>query len=242
MNAPDIELKHDRLNEVEVADLEEYATRGEPPPHCRSYRIRINGNHYVVHGQFITGREVLELAGLTPPEEYTLRVKLAGQRPKKVDLDEKVDLRTPGIEKFKALPKDQTEGLELRRMFHLPAEDAQFLEDYGLPWETITDGSQWVLLHDFPTGKGYNHSKVTAAIRIETGYPHAALDMVYFFPALARLDGKAIGATQAIQQIEGKPFQRWSRHRTAQNPWIIGQDNVGSHIILIEEWLAREFE
>ncbi len=56
------------------------------------------------------GREVLELAGLRPPKDYTLRVKVAGQKPEKVGLDEKVDLRKPGIEKFKALPRDQTEG------------------------------------------------------------------------------------------------------------------------------------
>src|SRR5262245_9261339 len=67
-------------------------------------------------------------------------------------------------------------------------------------WETIVDGSQWVLIHDFPTQhEGYNHPSVTAAIRMETGYPHTALDMVYFFPALARKDGRPIGATQATQ-------------------------------------------
>jgi len=37
-------------------------------------------------------------------------VKIAGQRPQKVELDEQVDLRHPGVEKFKALPRDQTEG------------------------------------------------------------------------------------------------------------------------------------
>lgn len=94
----------------EIADLEEYARKGEKPPLCRGYRIKVNGKPYVVDKPCITGREVLILAGLTPPESYTLRVKVAGQRPEKVDLDDKVDLRRPGIEKFKALPRDQTEG------------------------------------------------------------------------------------------------------------------------------------
>ncbi|RJG55385.1 hypothetical protein D0Z70_08215 [Sphingobium terrigena] len=94
----------------EIADLEDYARRGEAPPHCRGYKIKVNGDPFVVHDRDITGREVLELAGLTPPKDYTLRVKVAGQRPRKVDLDEKVDLRQAGIEKFKALPRDQTEG------------------------------------------------------------------------------------------------------------------------------------
>jgi hypothetical protein len=93
-----------------IADLEEYAREGKRPPRARGYRIRVNGERFEVTQQFITGREVLTLAGLTPPENYTLRVKLAGHRPEKVDLDEKVDLRHPGVEKFKAHPRDQTEG------------------------------------------------------------------------------------------------------------------------------------
>ena len=93
-----------------VIDLEEYAKRGERPPLSKGYRIRVNGEPFVVHDAMPTGRAILILAGLIPPEDYTLRVKLAGQKPHKVELNEKVDLRRPGVEKFKALPRDQTEG------------------------------------------------------------------------------------------------------------------------------------
>ena len=132
--------------------------------------------------------------------------------------------------------------MALRRQFDLLPNDFEFLEEYGLPWETIVDGSQWVLIHEFQTDEGYDHPRVTAAIRMETGYPNTELNMVYFFPALARKDGKPIGATQATQTIDGKNYQRWSRHRTGENPWKIGRDNLGTHVILIEDWLAREFE
>lgn len=130
----------------------------------------------------------------------------------------------------------------MRRQFHLPPEDVQFLEEYGLPWEAVVDGAQqWVLIHGFPTHEGYNHSTVIAAIRIETGYPLTALDMVYFFPALTRKDGTLIAATEAPQLLDGQVYQRWSRHRTSRNPWKIGEDNLGTHIHLIEDWLEREF-
>lgn len=132
--------------------------------------------------------------------------------------------------------------MTLRRQFDLLPQDREFLEEYGLPWETIIDGSQWVLIREFPTHEGYNHPRVTAAIRMETGYPNTELNMVYFFPALMRQDGKPIGATQATQAIDGRTFQRWSRHRTKKNPWKIGRDYLGTHVILIEDWLAREFE
>jgi Prokaryotic E2 family E len=130
----------------------------------------------------------------------------------------------------------------LRKQFSLPGEDEKFLEEYGLPWETIVDGSQWVLVHDFPLPDGYNNSHAVAAIRMETGYPNAELHMVYFYPAITRRDGKPIAAAESPQPVDGKIFQRWSRHRSALNPWKAGQDSLGTHLILIEDWLEREFK
>ena len=130
----------------------------------------------------------------------------------------------------------------LRRDFDLLPRDETFLDEYGSPWETILDGSQWVLIHEFPTHEGYDHPFVTVAIRMETGYPNTELNMVYVFPALARIDGRALGATDSEQTIGGKTYQRWSRHRTAQNPWRVGFDGLETHVILIEDWLTREFE
>ncbi|MCO5066776.1 MAG: multiubiquitin domain-containing protein [Rhizobiaceae bacterium] len=94
----------------DIVDLEEYVKLGKRPPLAKGYRIRVNGEPFVVHDPKPTGRAILTLAGLIPAENYTLRVKLAGEKPRKVGLDEKVDLRHPGVEKFKALPRDQTEG------------------------------------------------------------------------------------------------------------------------------------
>lgn len=94
----------------DIVDLEVYAREGKQPPLARGYRILINGEPYVVLDPKPTGKEILTLAGLLPAKDYTLRVKRAGERPEKVGLDERVDLREKGVEKFKALPRDQTEG------------------------------------------------------------------------------------------------------------------------------------
>lgn len=94
----------------EIVDLEEYAKLGKRPPLSKGYRIRVNGDAFVVHDPKPTGHAILTLAGLLPAENYTLRIKLAGQKPQKIGLDEHVDLRRAGVEKFKALPRDQTEG------------------------------------------------------------------------------------------------------------------------------------
>ena len=132
--------------------------------------------------------------------------------------------------------------MSLRRQFDLLPEDQKFLDDYGLLYETVVDGSMWVLIHDFPTPDGYNHRKVTVAVRLETGYPVTGLDMVYFSPALQRTDGQTIGQSDVQQVIAGVTYQRWSRHRTDVNPWKPGVDDLGNHIFLIEDWLEREFE
>jgi len=132
--------------------------------------------------------------------------------------------------------------MNLRKEFDLLLKDQKFLDSYELPWETINSGSLWVLIHEFPLPDGYNQPIATAAIRIETGYPQSGLDMVYFYPPIKRNDGVAIGATSAIQNIDGKDYQRWSRHRSASHPWNPKQDNIGNHVFLIEDWLEREFE
>jgi hypothetical protein len=132
--------------------------------------------------------------------------------------------------------------MDLRRQFQLLESDVDFLDGYGLDWEAVSDGSKWVLIHRFPTGAGYNHPETTAAIRIENAYPIGQLDMVYFHPPLVRKDGRPIARTETIQPIDGKSFQRWSRHRSQQNPWRPGFDSLETHVHLIEDWLQREFE
>ena len=88
-----------------VETAEDFAKRNDPVqagPYWNSWSAYSEA--VAKAGIFVSG------AGLTPPETYTLRVKLAGDRPQKVELDERVDLRRPGVEKFKALPRDQQEG------------------------------------------------------------------------------------------------------------------------------------
>lgn len=132
--------------------------------------------------------------------------------------------------------------MELRRQFSLLAADEVFLNEYSLPWETLIKGSQWVLIHNFPTHKGYEQSEVSIAIRLDRGYPATQLDMVYVHPWLERKDGKPIPQTSSHQKLDGKSWQRWSRHRTQHNPWRPGEDSLETHVYLIEDWFTREFE
>lgn len=227
--------------EIEEVDLEEYAKRGEKPPKAKSYKLKVNDTKFVWTSPLITGREVLQLAGLTPPENYILRLKVAGSKPRQIELDTPVDLRDQGVEKFRAIRKGQEEGEVLGRR-NAPAldQDQLFLDNYGLAWEMIVDGCTWVLLHDFPLPTGFNVNAVTVAVRLEGGYPLTPLDMMYVSPWISRLDGRPIRQADVPQQLDGKEFQRWSRHRTAANPWVPGEDSLETHIYLIEEFFREE--
>lgn len=128
----------------------------------------------------------------------------------------------------------------LRRAFQLPEEDVEGLDARGFRWETIIDGrSRWLLIADYRLPHGYNHAIAELGLRIPPSYPDDQIDMVYFSPALALISGKSIRQLSSIQ-IDGKPYQQWSRHRTPQNPWRPGLDCICTHLLQVDTWLTRE--
>ena len=130
----------------------------------------------------------------------------------------------------------------MKRDFILPEQDVDFLNSAGFPWETLLEGGiRWLIIHDFPIPNGYNNSKARIALMIDPGYPVSQIDMVYFYPAVLRLDNKPIGAITG-QAIQGLQFQRWSRHRTGENPWRPGLDDLSTHISMVENWLTKELQ
>lgn len=75
-----------------------------------SYKIVIDKGHHETTNPTPTGRDLLNLAGRTPVEQFGIYLKQKGMQPQRIGLDEKVDLRAPGTERFVTLPLDQTEG------------------------------------------------------------------------------------------------------------------------------------
>jgi hypothetical protein len=211
---------------------------GKPP---QTYQVVIDKLHVVFSDPNPSGRELLQAAKMLPVEGFAIYIKQPGAQPKRIQLDERVDLTQPGVERFVTLPLDQTEGLtQGRRHFSLPAEDMEWLEGCGRPFELVTEnGVMRVVVYDFPLPAGYTTDSVTVHIQVPAGYPDVQLDMVWFSPGLSLSSGKGIGATSS-ENFDGKSWQRWSRHRTTANPWRPGIDSLGTHFALIEEWLLRE--
>lgn len=129
-----------------------------------------------------------------------------------------------------------------RRDFVLPAADVEFLDARHPGWEAIRNSSaNWLLVGQFALPDGYTVETTQVALRIESGYPDTQIDMAYFDPPLRRQDGKGIPATESTETIDGKSFQRWSRHRTGANPWRPGIDDISTHLAQVQHWLIREF-
>ena len=107
-SAPDTEVLDEPIDEI--VDLEEYAQANRKPPRARHYRIRIDKKKYDVDVPGMTGHELLTLASKVPPSNYMVTQKLIGGQTRKIELDQRADFTTPGVERFMTLPLDQTEG------------------------------------------------------------------------------------------------------------------------------------
>ncbi|GAA4464927.1 hypothetical protein GCM10023189_44860 [Nibrella saemangeumensis] len=227
---------------LKVVNIHVYARAGQKPPKAEKYEIQIDRIEYLVDKEHMTGRELLTLAGKLPVERFQLNQKLHKGKVEKIGLDQVVCFTDPGVEKFMTVPLDQTEGKLPRRQFTLPEEDLEALNTNCAIWETVSEGNgQWVLIDEFPLPNGYGVQTATIAIKIEPGYPRTQLDMVYVYPPLQRADNQPINALCG-QMIDGKMFQRWSRHRTGENPWRDGEDNLSTHLLLVSFWFEQEFQ
>jgi hypothetical protein len=96
--------------ELELDELDIEAFPGlECKPRARRYIIRIDKKPYVIEQALITGRQLLYIAGKNPPEQFRIWQIIRGES-HELTLDEKVDVRAPGVEKFRTLSRTQTEG------------------------------------------------------------------------------------------------------------------------------------
>ena len=230
-------------SEIETIDIEEYAKAGKPVPAGKRYRIKIDKQKYTVSVPSMTGRELLELAGKTPPEKFILRQKI-GKDVTRIELDDSASFLAKGVERFMVVPKEVTEGdgPTPRRDFDLLDDDFEFLNSLGLGWESVVEsGARRIVIHEWPIPEGYNMPTVKVNVRLESGYPDAQIDMAYFLPHLKRTDARPIGAL-SDDTFDGQTWQRWSRHRTGLSTWRVGVDNLQTHLILVENWLREELQ
>lgn len=90
----------------EIIDVEAFTKDGKKPPVGKKYKVKIGGHYFIFAHHIVTGRELLEKAGITPIECFWLYQKLKDCDFEKIDLTEKVDLANGGIEHFVVKPTE----------------------------------------------------------------------------------------------------------------------------------------
>ena len=228
---------------LDIVDIEEYVREGREVPHAHRYKYRVNKQHFISESPEITREQVLERAGLVPTDQYRLRLKRRHGPPEEIKPGETVHLRRHGIERFIAQPKEVQDGRDSRREFVLTTNDRAFLDSLQLPWEALNRGGRlWVIIYGMPLPVGFQVPTADVAIEIAPGYPTSQLDMAYFYPPLALTNGRPINCVQAIETIEGKGWQRWSRHRIGRSVWVPGVDDLEHHFAYVQDRLSRAVE
>jgi len=81
-------------------DLEEAAREGRKPPRGRRYRVQVDDEKHLVENDVVTGRQVLEIAGREPVEDYVLILRLWDEDNEIIDPNDEVNLARRGIERF----------------------------------------------------------------------------------------------------------------------------------------------
>lgn len=206
-----------------------------------TFKFKVDKNFHTTEQKVLSGRQILALEGKSP-DKYLLILK--GKTKDTIGPDDGIDLSEPGVEIFRTIARECSEGLEElppRRQFALPAQDTAFLDSTGLRWETVKDGNVLrVIIYDYPIPDGFNVVKADIYIRLSDQYPDNELDMIYVSPALSLKCGKAIN-NLSHDNFDGKNWQRWSRHRVNKaQAWDPALDGIQSHLVLVNDWFAVE--
>lgn len=239
VNEPDRLIGDHDLVDLDAPGIESFIARRA------TWKLNVHGVVIDVATSKISAREAIEQAGFDPDKAWHIFFKVVGEMKREVELDTILDLETPGIEKLRLLPKNVDNGEALavpRRDFDLLDEDATYLQQLGLIWETLVeaDSRRWLLLHNYPVPAGYTVTATLLALEVPPAYPGAQIYGFYAYPPLALASGSEIASTQMRGMIRNNEFHGWSRNRGQGAPWNAEKDNVVTQLALVEAALAKE--
>jgi len=132
--------------------------------------------------------------------------------------------------------------VDLRRDFHLPEEDVQFLDGLDLEWEAIQEANaRGVVLYGFLMPQPFQPEKLNLKIKIPQYYTSgAALDMFFTDVHVTRTDKKGIEQLTESTSFDGKKWWQWSRHYPKSAKWRPGINTLITHISYVLHILDKE--
>ena len=241
-----LERKNKRDKKLDEADVISLDDPGLERVYTRqrSWKLKVQDVVLTILTPTIVVRDALVKAGLDPNAGWSAAIKYKNAPREAITLDGVIDLTRKGIEKLWLRPDQIQNGevaLEAKRSFSLRDEDEVYLNNSDLELETVVEGGRrWAILRGYRLPDGYSTEHADIAIEIPPTYPTAQLDMFYCFPHLALKSGRTIPQTQTSQSIEGRSYQRWSRHRHGTTKWNPETDSIITHLAIIADSIARE--
>ena len=119
----------------------------------------------------------------------------------------------------------------------LPEHDIDYLVALGTKYSVVSEGGMLcVVISDFLLPAGFEVGVADLMLRLAPGYPDVAPDMWWFHPAVKRIDGVEIPATQSLETYLSRTWQRWSRH-LVPGQWKPGVDSIESYLALVRREL-----
>ncbi len=97
--------------EDDVVDVEECGKHDRPPPKVDKYRIRIDGDKFVVDSTSLNGAAILALVG-KETTDWFLNQKLHGGKRVRIKPEDTVDFAQPGVERFETVRQAAQQGDE----------------------------------------------------------------------------------------------------------------------------------
>ncbi len=147
--------KTEELDEIEVIDLEEYACSGKPlPKRVKYYLIKVDKEKIRVQSP-ITADEILIAAGLDPCE-YRLEQKFKDGKTVKLEPEQLVDLREPGIEHFTSIPDKDTSIIVNGREKVVEGKKLSFAELIRLAFDSPPTGESICFTVTYRNGPKHN--------------------------------------------------------------------------------------
>ena len=95
-----------------------------------------------------------------------------------------------------------------------------------------------VVLPGYSLPPGLAPNRATLLLRLSPNYPDVPPDMWWFHPALLRIDGQAIPATDVTEHHLGQAWQRWSRHLQPYQ-WRPGADSIQTYLAILNSDLTQ---
>jgi hypothetical protein len=121
----------------------------------------------------------------------------------------------------------------------LAERDMAYLADRWPDHELHEDGGGVaVILPAFELPPKFGPRVVEMLLRLPFGFPDSQPDMFWVYPHVT-IAGHAPAAAQVVEQLLGRPWQRFSRH-LAPGVWRPGIDDLQRYVALISTILERE--